>query len=119
MAEYYLGFHRTLNEHVNQTVLYVGREPLRMPAAFITPAMHHDYTLLNLREKNGEPLLSSHDWADNEWALLTRTDPERVVRVVLERLNRLEGEEKKDATSAFLLLGGILGIEQDLQKKDR
>ncbi len=117
MAEYYLGFHRILNEHVVQILLYVGREPLRMPAAFVTPAMRHEYTVLNLRDKDGEALLASDDWADNEWALLTKADPERVIRVVLEKLGRLTGEEKKDAASTFLILGGIMGIEQDLRKR--
>jgi len=117
MAEYYLGFHRILNEHVIQILLYVGREPLRMPAEFVTPAMRHEYILLNLRDMDGEALLASDDWADNEWALLTKTDPERVIRVVLEKLRRLNGEERKDAAATFLLLGGILGIEEDLRKR--
>ena len=117
MAEYYLGFYRLLNEHVVQILLYVGREPLRMPAVFETPTMRHEYVVLNLREMDGEALLASDDWADNEWALLTKTDPERVIRVVLEKLNRLDGEEKKDAAATFLLLGGILGVEEDLRKR--
>ena len=117
MAEYYLGFYRLLNEHVLQILLYVGREPLRMPDAFETPSMRHKYVVLNLQEMDGEALLASEDWADNEWALLTKTDPERVIRVVLERLNRLNGEEKKDAAATFLILGGILGIEEDLRKR--
>ena len=117
MAEYYLGFYRLLNEHVLQIVLYVGREPLRMPTAFVTPTMRHEYVVLNLQEMDGEALLASDDWADNEWALLTKTDPERVIRVVLDKLARLNGEEKKDASATFMLLGGILGIEEDLRKR--
>ena len=117
MAEYYLGFYRLLNEHVVQILLYVGREPLRMPVVFETPTMRHEYVVLNLREMDGEALLTSDDWAYNECALLTKADSERVIRVVLEKLNRLDGEEKKDAAATFLLLGGILGVEEDLRKR--
>ncbi len=117
MAEYYVGFFRLLNEHVIQILLYVGREPLRMPSVFLTPAMRHEYRIVNLREMDGEELLASDDWTDNEWALLTKTDPERVIRVVLEKLDRMNGEERQDATATFLLLGGILGIEEDLRSR--
>ncbi len=79
--------------------------------------MRHEYVVLNVREMDGEALFASDDWADNEWALLTKTDPERVIRVVLEKLNRLHGEEKKDAAATFLILGGILGMEEDLRKR--
>lgn len=117
MAESYLGFYRLLGEHVKQIVLYVGREPLRMPDAFVTPAMRHEYAVLNLREMDGEALLASDDWADNEWALLTKANPERVIRVVLEKLASLEGEEKRDAAATFILLGGILGMEEDIRQR--
>jgi hypothetical protein len=38
-AEYYLGFHRLLGEHVEQIVLYIGQEPLRMDPAFADHAV--------------------------------------------------------------------------------
>jgi len=85
MAEYYVGFFRLLNERVIQILLYVGREPLRMPSAFVTPTMRHEYPIINVREMDGEALLASDDWRDNRWALLTIVDPERVIRVVLEK----------------------------------
>ena len=117
MAEYYVGFFRLLNEHVIQILLYVGREPLRMPSAFVTPTMRHEYTIINVREMDGEALLASDDWTDNEWALLTKVDPERVIRVVLEKLDRMTGQEQQDAAATFVLLGGILGIEKDLRSR--
>jgi len=66
MLEYYVGFLRGMGEHVQQTVLYAGKEPLSMPDAFTSPSTNHRYTILNLREMDGEPLLESPDWADNQ-----------------------------------------------------
>ena len=54
MAEYYVGFFRLLNEHVNKILLYVGRDPLRMPAAFITPTMRHEYKITTCARWTGK-----------------------------------------------------------------
>jgi len=117
MLDYYVGFHRVLGEHVEQTLLYVGREPLRMDAAFISPSTRHEFKILNLREMDGSALLASDDWADNEWALLTKANPEEVIRVVLAKIQSLSGEDQKQATSTFVILGGILGIEENLKRR--
>ena len=68
-AEYYLGFHRLLGEHVEQIVLYIWREPMRMRPVFETPGMRYEFQLLDIREVDGEPLLASDDWRDNLLAL--------------------------------------------------
>ena len=68
-VEYYLGFHRLLGVHVEQIVLYVGPEPLRMQPVFETPTMRYEYQSLDIREVDGEPLLASEDWGDNLLAL--------------------------------------------------
>jgi predicted transposase YdaD len=107
--EYYAGFYRLLGEHVEQTVLYAGREPLRMDDVFETASTRHRFTILNLREMDGEELLASDDWADNEWALLTKADRDRVIRVVFDKLRSLNGAEQQAAASTFAVIGGILG----------
>jgi predicted transposase YdaD len=117
MLEYAVALQRALGEPVEQTVLYVGRGPLTMPASYQGPRTRHDYTILNLREMDGTPLLESDDWTDNEWALLTRTDPERVMQVVFEKLRRLSGSEQTEAVNSFVLIGGILGIEKEIQRR--
>jgi len=117
MLEYYVGFYRSLGEHVQQTVLYAGREPLRMDDAFHSPSTQHRYTNLNLREMDGDELLASEDLADNQWALLTKTDPEKVIRVVIDKLRTLSGEEQEKAASTFVIIGGILGIEAEVERR--
>ena len=89
MLDYYVGIRRATGEHLHQTLLYVGRQPLRIQGVFESPSTRHEYTILNLREMDGTELLSSDDWADNEWALLTKTDPERVIRVVFDKIRGL------------------------------
>jgi predicted transposase YdaD len=117
MLEYYVALRRVYGEPIRQTVLYVGREPLRMEAAFVSESTRHEYSIVNLREMDGEELLASEDWADNEFALLTKTDPERVIRVVFEKLRQMGGEEQEKAAFSFAILSGIIGMEQVLEQR--
>lgn len=117
MLDYYVGLRRLYGEHVQQTLLYVGREPLRMEGWFESPSTRHEFAILNLRELDGTALLESEDWADNEWALLTKTDPEKVIRVVFDKLKMLSGDEQEKAASTFAILGGIIGMEELLERR--
>jgi hypothetical protein len=117
MVDYYVGIRRLYPEPLYQTVLYAGREPLRMTSFYASPTTRHEYTILNLREMDGEELLASDDWTDNEWALLTKSDPERVFHVVSAKLRTLPDEEQQKAASTFVILGGILGIEEELERR--
>lgn len=119
MLEYAVALQRSLGQPVEQTVLYVGRGPLTIPASYQGPRTRHEYAILNLREMDGTPLLESDDWTDNEWALLTRTDPEAVMRVVFQKLHNLSGSEQQEAANSFMLIGGILGIEKEIERRMR
>ncbi len=111
-AEYYVGFHRLLNEHVEQILLYVGREPLRMSPVWETPSMRHEFVILDIRDFDGEPLVASEDWGDNILALLTRVDQERVLQRVEAQLRKLKGEEQETAARLLVIVSGIIGLEQ-------
>lgn len=100
-----------------QTLLYIGRAPLRFIPVFETPDLYFRFNVVNLREMDGAELLASDDWADNEFALLTQSDRETVIRKVLAKLRTLTGEEQETATSTFVIIGGILGIEDQLQRR--
>ncbi len=117
MLDYYVGIRRLRRETLHQTVLYAGRAPLSMPSFYVSLTTRHEYTILNLREMDGEELLASDDWTDNEWALLTKSDPERVFRVVSNKLRTLSDDEQQKAASTFVILGGILGIEKELERR--
>jgi hypothetical protein len=66
---------------------------------------------------DGDDLLASDDWADNEWALLTKSDPEKVIRVVLGKLRLLSGEEQEIATTSFVILSGLIGMEEEVERR--
>ena len=112
-----MGFQRLLKEHVEQIVLYAGREPLSMTPAFESPSTHHKFRILDVRQMDGEDLLESDDWGDNALALLTKADRERVIQVVEARLRRLDGEEQQEAARTFVLISGILGIEEEIGRR--
>jgi hypothetical protein len=111
-AEYYLGFHRLVGEHVDQIMLYVGREPLRMRPVFETPTMRYEFRLLDIRDVDGEPLLASEDWGDNLLALLTSVEQQRVLLRVEEQIRKLKGEEQETAAKLFVIISGIIGLEE-------
>jgi hypothetical protein len=109
--EYYLGFLRLLGKHVEQVVLYVGREPLRMLPVFETPSVRYEFQLLDMRDVDGEPLLASDDWGDNLLALLTSVEQERVLQRVERQIRSLQGEEQETAARLFVIVSGIIGLE--------
>jgi len=116
-AEYYLGFHRLLREHVEQVLLYIGREPLRMRSVFETPTMRYEFQLLDIREVDSEPLLTSDDWGDNVLALLTSVEQERVLLRVEQQIRKLKGEEQETAARLFVIVSGIIGLEEAVLKR--
>ena len=116
-AEYYLGLHRLFDEHVEQVVLYVGQDKLGARARFHTPAMRYQFRLIDIREFDGDPLLESNDLTDNMLALLTRTDQERVMRRVEERLVELRAGEQVDAARLFVLISGLRGLEEPVTRR--
>ncbi len=115
--DYYVGFQRLLKEHVEQIVLYAGREPLTMKPLFESPSTQHKFRIVDVRQMDGEDLLESDDWGDNALALLTKADRERVIQVVEARLRRLDGEEQQEAARTFVLISGILGIEEEIGRR--
>jgi predicted transposase YdaD len=117
MLDYYVAARRVIGVHIRQTLLYIGREPLRIKGVFESPSTRHQYTIINLREMDGAELLASNDWADNEWALLTKTDPEKVIRVVFDKIRALTGEEQEKAATTFVILSGIIGMEDEVERR--
>ena len=111
MLEYYAWLVRVHRDHVVQTVLYLGREPLRMPHVWTSPSMDFRFDMVNLRELDAEALLESDDWADNALALLAKGEPARVLEVVLPRLRAMRKDDQNWATATLVLLSGILGME--------
>ncbi len=117
ILQYYAFFQGTYGEHVEQTVLYLGKEPLRMADVFQSPSTVHRYTIVNLREFDAEPLLASDDWADNALALLAKGSPDKALEAVIPRLRAMGREDQDWATGTLILLSGILGIEDSVHQR--
>jgi predicted transposase YdaD len=117
MMGYYTFWACVLREHVSQTVLYMGREPLRMPSGYQSPSMDFRFEIINLREIDAAPLLASEDWADVALALLAKGDWEEALRVAVSRLSQMEKEERAWASGTLVLLSGILGIEETVNER--
>ncbi len=118
-AEYYLGFWRLFDEHVEQVLLFASQRPLTMSPVFETPSMRYQFRILDLKTWDGEPLLASEDWGDNVLALLTAVEQERVLQRVEEQIHKLEGEERRDAANLCMIISAIMGIGAEVVKRIR
>lgn len=117
MLGYYYYLVSTHGQHVVQTVLYVGRDPLRLEAGYQSPSMDFRFEVVNLRGYDAEPLLASDDWADVALALLAKGDPEKALAVAIDRLRKMESKDRGWASGTVLLLSGILGIEETVNER--
>ena len=117
MLEYYAYLVRVHKQHIVQTVLYLGPEPLRLERTYTSPSMDFRFEIVNLREYEAEPLLASQDWADNALALLAKGEPEKALVAVMSRLRAMKSEDQDWAAGTLLLLSGILGIEETVNDR--
>ena len=117
MLEYYTYLVRLHNQHIFQTVLYLGREPLRLERTYTSPSMDFRFEIVNLREYDAEPLLASPDWADNVLALFAKGEPERALEVVMLRLRGMNKADQEWAAGTLLPLSGILGLEETVRDR--
>jgi hypothetical protein len=100
-AAHYLGFHRLTGDHVEQVLLYIGREPLRME-----PRLRHPFHAVRVQQSGYPGLrrraaLGQRGLGRDLLALLTRVDEERVLRRVEELLRKLQGEEQEMVARLF------------------
>ena len=98
---YLVRFHK---QHVIQTVLYLGRAPLRLERSYTSPSMDFRFEIVNLSEYDAEPLLASPDWADNVLALLAKGEREKALDVAVSRLRAMKSQEQSWAAGTLLLL---------------
>src|ERR1700685_3759796 len=62
-------------------------------------------------------MLASDDWGDNLLALLTQVEQERVLLRVEQQIRKLKGEEQETAARLFIIISGIIGIEETVVRK--
>jgi len=101
MLEYYAFLVRTHGQHVSQTVLYLGKDPMRLESEFQSPSTTHRIDIVNLRELDAEPLMASDDWADNALAILAKGDRAKAIDVALAALRRMKPEDQSWASGTL------------------
>ena len=117
MFEYYAYLHCSHKEHVVQTVLYLGREPLRLPPRYSTPSLDFRFEIVRLREYDADLLLASDDWADIALSLLATGDREKVLSVAVSRLRQMGREERGWASGTSILFSGMLEMEDTVNER--
>lgn len=117
MLRYYAYLVETYEVHARQTVLYLGREPLRLERGYQSPSIDFRYGIVNLRELDAGPLLASPDWADVALGLLAKGDREEALSVAVSRLREMGSAEREWASGTLVLLSGILGIEATVSER--
>ncbi len=119
MDEYYLRVFRQLKKFPHQVLLYIGEEPLRMPAELKAPAMSFSYRLIDIRELDGGRLLESPHIGDNIIAILARlSDPQAAVHRVLKRIGSLAPGERQTALKRLGILAGLRKPLYELIKQE-
>ena len=89
MLDYAIAIESSFGQFPNQMVLYVGEAPLRMERRLESAGsrLSFECAIVDIRELDGEPLLSSASLEDNVIAVLARlSDRQRAVRTILTRI---------------------------------
>jgi hypothetical protein len=122
MALYYLETRLRLEEdtHIEQVVLYLGKEALRMRSVIETPSMRFQFRLIDIGELDGDALAASGDLGDVMLAVLARvTSRQEAIRRALDRIAKLKRREREVAVEQLAILAGLWGLELELVSEAR
>ena len=118
MAEYSLRVYRLRGQFPEQYVLYMGSEKMRMPAALESPNHICRYTIVDVSTWDSETLLNSPFPADAVMAILTRyAERPEVIQRILARIAKLGKDAGSDALNKLLILAGMRGLEERIEKE--
>jgi predicted transposase YdaD len=108
MAEYCLRVYRLFGRFPQQTLVYVGDAPLRMQAELRGPTLQYSYRIVDIRDLDGERLLTSPNISDNIIAILTRLPDIRAsVHRIVERIAGLDPGRREEALRQLIILAGL------------
>ena len=120
MAEYALRIYRLNKRFPEQYVLYVGNDPLRMPAELKGPKFSCKFDIVDIRQLDEEVLLASPFDADNILAILTRhKDRIETIRRILTRIATLEGGTRHTAFKKLMILAGLRKLADTVRTEVR
>jgi hypothetical protein len=106
--------------HIEQIVLYLGKEPMRMRSTIDSPSMRFQFRLIDIGDLDGDELAASGDLGDAMLAVLARVKSRRAaIRRALDKLAKLEGKQRELAIEQLAILAGLRGLELELVKEAR
>jgi len=118
MAEYLFGIGLRYGRLPRQVVLYVGEAPLRMKDRVEGPDVSVRFHLVDIRDLDGERLLTSANTGDNVLALLTRLGEQReTVRRILERIAAGRRGERAGALAELFIIAGLRRMEDEARRE--
>ena len=118
MLDYWVYFRREYgHDMVDQSVLYIGSEPMRLPSFFEEGKTRHEYEVINLQDYDSAELLANPDWGDNLWALGAKGDRPVVLREIIKKLMALGSEEQESALAELTAFSGILKLDELLERQ--
>lgn len=118
MLEYLVLVTRIHGRVPKQVLLYVGRKPLRMANQFEWADGVARFTLIDMSEIDGEPLLASPEPSDNVLSILARLVNQRAaVRSILEKLSKLQRDEAEFYFQALLVIAGLRELEEAVEEE--
>jgi len=120
MLDYAIAIESSFGQFPNQMVLYVGEAPLRMERRLESAGsrLSFECAIVDIRELDGEPLLSSASLEDNVIAVLARlSDRQRAVRTILTRIAAGDPANRAVAMAELTILAGLRSLETVLEKE--
>jgi hypothetical protein len=118
MAEYLFAIRRKYGRLPRQVALYVGEAPLRMRDAIEGPGVSVRFLLVDIRELDGEQLLTSANAGDNILAVLTRLgkQPGALGRI-LRRIAAGQPDDRQGALAELFIIAGLRRMEDEARRE--
>lgn len=120
MLEYAICIEKKFGLWPEQFVLYVGNSPLRMATRLKTNSLLFECRMVDIRELDAEPLLSSPHIEDNILAILARfSDARQSVRRILNQIAGTDPARRTLALKELTILGGLRKLESVIGQETR
>jgi hypothetical protein len=118
MAEYGFAIRRRLGRWPEQMVLYVGRAGLNMDTCIDDAFVKYQCRIVDIRDMDAEPLLSSHRLDDNVIAILAGlADDRNALRRILQSIARSDPAARAQALADLTILAGLRKLGSVLKQE--
>jgi predicted transposase YdaD len=118
MLEYASAIERRFGRFPEQMVLYVGSAGLRMKGELSGPGLRYRCRMVDIRELDGEALLTSRRVEDNIIAILARLgDERRAIQRILGRIAKTGSRRREAILTELVLLAGLRKLEPILRQE--